>query len=105
MRMAAMIPGQLYSSPRIRSVGTPTASVWLLELEMNVIAYTNSLITSENVKMTTVRIPGSEIGSTTRTSAPKREQPSISAASSSSGGIALKKPISSHTANGIVNDG
>jgi hypothetical protein len=57
------------------------------------------------VKITTVRIPGTEIGSTTRMSALRREQPSISAASSSSGGIDLKNPISSHTANGIVNEG
>ena len=40
-----------------------------------------------------------------RTSAPRREQPSISAASSSSCGIDLKNPISSQIANGIVNDG
>ena len=73
---------------------------------MNVIAYRNSLTTSENVKMTTVRIPGTEIGRTMRTNAPKREQPSINAASSSSCGIDfLKKPIRSHTANGMVNDG
>src|SRR5579862_4175038 len=105
MRIEAMIPGQLYSSPRIRPVGTPTASVRFVELEMNVIAYTNSLMTSEKVKMTTVRIPGIEIGKTMRTSAPKREHPSMSAASSSSCGIALKNPISSQTANGIVKDG
>src|SRR5207248_6303717 len=105
IRIAPMIPGQLKRSPRIKSVGTPTVSVRLVELEMNVIAYTNSFTTSENVKITTVRIPGSEIGNTMRTSEPSREQPSTSAASSSSCGIVLKKPIRSHTANGIVNDG
>src|SRR5205823_423737 len=105
IRIAAMIPGQLKRSPRMRSVGTPTVSVRLVELEMKVIAYTNSLITSENVKMTTVRIPGIEIGNTIRTSEPSREQPSMSAASSSSCGIDLKNPISSQTANGMVNDG
>ena len=57
------------------------------------------------MKITTVRIPGIEIGKTMRTSEPRREQPSISAASSSSCGIVLKKPISSQIANGIVNDG
>src|SRR6266576_4603211 len=105
IRIAAMIPGQLKRSPRIRSVGTPTVSVRFVELEMKVIAYTNSLITSEKVKITTVRIPGSETGRTTRQSAPRREQPSISAASSSSCGTDLKKPINSQIANGIVNDG
>jgi hypothetical protein len=55
--------------------------------------------------MTTVRIPGSEIGKTTRVSDFMREQPSISAASSSSCGIVLKKPISNHVAKGTVNDG
>src|SRR5213076_2148400 len=105
MRIAAMIPGQLKRSPRIRSVGTPTVSVRLVELEMKVIAYTNSFRTSEKVKMTTVRMPGIEIGNTMRTSEPMREQPSTSAASSSSCGIVLKKPISSQMANGIVNEG
>ncbi len=55
--------------------------------------------------MTTVRIPGSEIGRTIRTSVPKREQPSTRAASSSSCGMLLKKPIRSHVAKGIVNEG
>src|SRR6478672_2857775 len=65
----------------------------------------NSFTQSENVKMTTVRIPGTEIGSTIRRSAVKREQPSIIAASSSSRGIVLKNPIISQVANGTVNDG
>ena len=55
--------------------------------------------------MTTVRIPGSEIGKTTRTSVFRREAPSIWAASSSSCGIVLKNPISSQVENGTVNDG
>src|SRR5438105_15028818 len=105
IRIAAMIPGQLNRSPRIRSVGTPTVNVRLVELEMKVIAYTNSFTTRENVKITTVRIPGIEIGITILTSAPRREQPSISAASSSSWGIDLKKPIISQIANGMVNEG
>jgi hypothetical protein len=63
------------------------------------------LTTSEKVKMTTVRIPGTEMGKTTRTIVESREQPSTSAASSSSCGIVLKKPIRSQIANGIVNDG
>src|SRR5436305_665271 len=105
MRIAAMIPGQLKRSPRMRSVGTPTGSVRFVELEMKVIAYTNSLMTREKVKMTTVRIPGIEIGKTTRTSEPSLEHPSTRAASSSSGGMVLKNPISSQMANGTVNEG
>ena len=65
----------------------------------------NSFTQSENAKMTTVRIPGSEIGRMIRTSAFSREAPSISAASSSSWGIVLKNPIRSHVAKGTVNDG
>src|SRR6266852_4545289 len=105
IRTAAAIEPHWKRSPRIRSVGTPAESVRWSELEMNVVTYTNSLTQSENVKITTVRIPGREIGKTMRRSAAKREQPSISAASSSSGGIVLKKPIISHVENGTVKDG
>src|ERR687887_1485343 len=103
--VAAISDCQKKTSPRIRSVGTPTESVRLVEFEMNEIAYTKSFTQSENVKITTVRIPGSEIGNTTRQSAFSLEQPSIRAASSSSTGIVLKKPISSQTENGTVKDG
>ena len=65
----------------------------------------NSFTQSENVKITTVRIPGTETGKTILQSALRREQPSTSAASSSSWGIVLKKPIRSQVANGTVNDG
>src|ERR671935_1304024 len=103
--VAAISDCQKKTSPRIRSVGTPAEIVRCVEVEMNVIAYTNSFTQSENEKMTTVRIPGIEIGKTTRASAFSREQPSTSAASSSSSGIVLKKPIRSHVANGTVNEG
>ena len=55
--------------------------------------------------MTTVSTPGIEIGKTTRVSVFMREAPSTNAASSSSCGMVLKKPISSHVENGTVNDG
>src|SRR5207245_1664606 len=74
IRTAAAIEPHWKRSPRIRSVGTPAESVRWLELEMNVVTYTNSLTQSENVKITTVRIPGSEIGKTMRRSAEKRER-------------------------------
>src|SRR3970040_2530729 len=65
----------------------------------------NSLTQSANAKMTTVRIPGSEMGKTIRRSALLLEQPSTSAASSSSWGIVLKNPIRSQVEKGIVKDG
>src|SRR5919109_4604103 len=76
-----------------------------VDVVMKVIAYTNSLTTSEKVKITTVRIPGSETGKTTENRVRNREAPSTSAASSSSAGIVRKKPIRSHVENGTVNDG
>src|SRR2546430_6104457 len=72
---------------------------------MNVNAYTNSFTTSEKEKITTVKMPGTEMGKTMRTSVPRRDAPSIRAASSSSRGIVLKNPIRSHVANGTVNEG
>src|SRR5580700_8160966 len=69
---------------------------------MKVRAYTNSCVTSVKVKITTVRMPESEIGTTSRTNAPKRVRPSTIAASSSSRGIDLKNPISNQVEKGIV---
>ena len=60
----------------------------------------NSFTQSVNEKMTTVSRPGSETGKTTLRSAFNLEQPSMSAASSSSWGIVLKKPIKSHVERG-----
>src|ERR671937_1764135 len=102
---ASMIIPHFGSSPWIRSVMTPVDNVRCDELEMNVNAYTNSFKTSDAEKMTTVRIPGIEIGKTIRHSVPSRDAPSTCAASSSSCGIVLKKPIRSHVENGNVNDG
>src|ERR1700685_1686599 len=47
-------------------------------------------------------MPEIEIGTTSRTNAPKRVRPSTIAASSSSRGIDLKNPISNQVENGIV---
>src|ERR671935_571755 len=87
------------------SVETPVEIVFALEVVMKASAYTKSLSTSENEKITTVRIPGTEIGKITCSSVFRREAPSTSAASSSSPGIVLKKPIRSQVENGTVNDG
>ena len=65
----------------------------------------NSFTQSEKAKMTTVRIPGKEIGRMIRKSAFSRDAPSTSAASSSSWGIVLKKPMRSQVAKGTVKDG
>src|SRR6202046_4271426 len=50
-------------------------------------------------------MPEIEIGTTSRTNAPKRVSPSTIAASSSSRGIDLKNPISNQGENGIVKHG
>src|SRR3954447_21542025 len=50
-------------------------------------------------------MPDIDIGTTTRTNAPRRLQPSIIAASSTSLGIALKKPSMSHEEKGTVKEG
>ena len=57
------------------------------------------------VKITTVRMPGSDSGIAILMKAPNRLQPSTIAASSISGGMALKNPISSQVQNGIVKVG
>src|SRR5262245_19732606 len=48
--------------------------------------------------------PGAASGRTTRHSAPRYEQPSIRAASSSSHGTSRKKFVNAHSVNGIAND-
>src|SRR6516162_6116171 len=92
-------------SPRMRSVATPKVTGFSSEEEMKVSAYTNSCMVSVNAKMITVRIPGSDRGSTVFTNAPMTVQPSTIAASSISRGIDLKNPISSQVQNGMVNVG
>src|SRR5882762_969712 len=86
----------------MRKVGTPTPSIWWDSGEMKVSAYTNSCVTSVKVKITTVRMPEVDIGTTSLMNAPNRVRPSTIAASSSSLGIDLKKPINSQIENGIV---
>src|ERR687888_1459338 len=105
MSVAAIRPCQKKTSPRMSTVETPVEIVFELEVVMNASAYTKSFRTSEKEKITTVRIPGSEIGKITRTSVFNREAPSTRAASSSSWGIVLKKPIINQVENGTVKDG
>src|ERR671930_2729106 len=103
--VAAIRPCQKKTSPRMSTVETPVEIVFALDVVMNASAYTKSFRTSENEKITTVRIPGTEIGKITCSSVRRREAPSTSAASSSSAGIVLKNPISSQVENGTVNEG
>src|ERR671930_860547 len=103
--VAAIRPCQKKTSPRMSTVETPVEIVFALEVVMNASAYTKSFRTSENEKITTVRIPGSEMGKITCRSVFRREAPSTSAASSSSAGIVLKNPIRSHVEKGTVNEG
>src|SRR5260370_42050096 len=73
--------------------------------EIKVKAYTNSWVTRVNVKITTVRIPETEMGITNLTNAPKRVSPSTIAASSNSLGMDLKKPIRGQMEKGTVKVG
>src|SRR5436190_11612837 len=65
----------------------------------------NSFHDSVKAKMPAERMPGTAIGKMMRSIAPKRVAPSMRAHSSSSFGIVLKYPISSHVQNGIRNVG
>src|SRR4051794_29290585 len=65
----------------------------------------NSCIDSVNAKITRLSSPGTLTGSTTRTAAPIRLQPSTRAASSISRGTCLKNPDMSQVQNGMVNVG
>src|SRR5215510_8759414 len=72
---------------------------------MKINAYRNSFHESVNAKIAEATSPGAASGTTTRASAAARVAPSTNAASSSSRGSALKKPIISHVQNGTVNVG
>src|SRR5262249_25651203 len=70
---------------------------------MNVSAKKTSFHDSKKMYMAVAASPGSASGSVTRQSAPSLDDPSIIAASSSSAGTALKKPISSQVETGSPN--
>src|SRR5579871_4772518 len=101
----AMISPQKNTSPRTRSVVTPSVIGFWSVADMNVSAYTNSCKVRVKVKITTVRMAGTDSGTTILMKAPNRLQPSTIAASSISGGIALKNPINSQVQKGMVNVG
>ena len=69
---------------------SPADSVRISVCDVNVIANSSSLHDDTNAKIAVAATPGAASGSTTRQSAPKRPQPSISADSSSSRGIDSK---------------
>ena len=68
-------------------------------------AYRNSFHDSVKAKMAEATRPGAASGRSTRTKAVMRPAPSIRAASSSSSGSALKKPMRSHVQKGTVKVG
>src|SRR4029079_17638501 len=105
IRAPAMISPQKNTSPRIRSVDTPSVIGFWSDDDTQVSAYTNSCKVRVNVKITTVRIAGTDSGIAILMKAPNRLQPSTIAASSIFTRSALKNPISSHEQNGIVNVG
>src|SRR4030095_6118297 len=74
-----------------------------LVVRVNRWAYRNSFQACVNEKNVTTTRAGSDIGSTIRTSAPTRLQPSTRAASSSSTGTDLKYPMSSQVQKGTSN--
>src|SRR5262249_2675041 len=82
----------------------PADSVRISVCDVNVIANSSSLHDDTNAKIAVAATPGAASGSTTRQSAPKRPQPSISADSSSSRGIDSKYPTSIPTVSGTVNE-
>src|SRR3990172_5975232 len=69
---------------------------------VRITAYKNSFQQYRKARMAVAAIPGIASGRLTRTNAPKREQPSIMAASSSSTGTSSKKPIIIQVLSGIV---
>ena len=73
----------------------------LVSIPVSTTAKRNSFQVAMNENSATTAMPGAMIGTTTRTRAPSREQPSIMAASSISTGKSRRKPTSSHTANGM----
>src|SRR5262245_30998925 len=101
----AMISPQKKTSPRMRSVATPSVIGFCDDDDTKVSAYTNSCKVKVKVKITTVRTAGNDNGSVILTNAPNRLQPSTIAASSISIGTVLKKPMSSQEQNGIVKVG
>src|SRR5204863_2422843 len=80
----------------------PAESVRISVCVVNVIANKSSLQDVTKAKIAVAAMPGAASGSTMRHSAPKRPQPSMSALSSRSRGIASKYPTSIQTVNGTV---
>ena len=73
----------------------------LVSMPVSTTAKRNSFQVAMKANSATTAMPGAMIGTTTRTSEPSREQPSIIAASSISTGKSRRKPTSSHTAKGM----
>src|SRR5262245_13252403 len=85
------------------NVASPVVTVRALLVVVNTCAYRNSFHACVNEKNVTTTRAGSDMGSTTRSSAVMRLQPSTRAASSSSTGTLLKYPMSNQAQNGTSN--
>ena len=86
--------------PPVVNEVTSTIIVFV-SIPVRTIANRNSFQVAMNAKSATTAMPGAMIGTMTCTSARRREQPSIMAASSISIGNSRMKPTSSHTAKGM----
>src|ERR1051326_3430347 len=85
----------------MRSVTTPNVTGLAAVDDVNTSGYRDACSEIANANIPAAAKPAREMGSTTRSTACQRVAPSTSAASSISNGTFLKKPINSHTENGI----
>ena len=84
-------------------VTSPTVPTHFVSVLRNVLAKKNSFQPVIKPKVAAATTPGRADGSTTRYRDPRRVQPSVSAASSSSRGTPSKNPSSIHRHSGTVN--
>ncbi len=76
----------------------------LASTPLRISANRNSFQETRKAKMAATTSPGAAIGITIRINTPRREQPSIIAASSTSRGTSTKNPIRSQIENGSANE-
>src|SRR5262247_507422 len=76
----------------------------LASTPLKISANRNSFQEARNPKIAATTSPGAAMGMTTRTRTPSGEQPSISAASSTSSGTSTKNPTRSQMEKGSANE-
>ncbi len=99
MPPAVSSPHGSWYSPTINC--RPTGQVRIPWLVVNMSANRNSFHDEMAIRTAVAATPGRASGSTTRTIAPARVQPSMRAASSSSGGMLSKKPFRIQMLTGV----